>query len=144
MSSSRNKKRKSSLTSPTATASASMVITPSVDLTQDTDEEEEVFTIEDSYTKIATCSLLIVGIRYYNGEAHAGEYVTLVREPHNPYDRNAIRVDNMAGEKVGHIKGTQAAILAPFLDQPQGLTWEGTIPRPGNSFNMPWRRTDSL
>jgi len=35
------------------------------------------------------------------GVAHPGEYVTLVREPHNSYDRNAIRVDNCSGEKVG-------------------------------------------
>ena len=39
-------------------------------------------------------------LRYYSGTAHAGEYVSLVREPNNPYDRNAIRVDNMHGQKV--------------------------------------------
>jgi SWI/SNF-related matrix-associated actin-dependent regulator of chromatin subfamily A3 len=53
----------------------------------------------------------------FAGVAHAGEYVTLVREPNNPYDRNAIRVDNMSGEKVGHIKRQQASILAPIMDR---------------------------
>jgi SWI/SNF-related matrix-associated actin-dependent regulator of chromatin subfamily A3 len=42
--------------------------------------------------------------RYYSGVAHPGEFVTLIREPNNPYDRNAIRVDNLRGEKVGHVK----------------------------------------
>ena len=42
--------------------------------------------------------------------------VILEREPHNPYDRNAIRVDNVAGEKVGHIARGVAAVLAPLID----------------------------
>jgi HIRAN domain len=35
------------------------------------------------------------------GVIHAHEYVNFIREPHNPYDRNAIRVVNMAGIQVG-------------------------------------------
>ena len=31
------------------------------------------------------------------------QMVKLVREPHNPYDRWAVRVDNVLGEKVGHL-----------------------------------------
>jgi hypothetical protein len=34
------------------------------------------------------------------GVIHAHEYVNFIREPHNPYDRNAIRVVNMAGIQV--------------------------------------------
>ncbi|CAN0429773.1 unnamed protein product, partial [Ectocarpus sp. 8 AP-2014] len=45
--------------------------------------------------------LLIVGCRYYRGVAHLGEFVDLVREPNNPYDRNAIRVDNLTRQQVG-------------------------------------------
>ncbi len=29
--------------------------------------------------------------------------VKLVREPNNPYDKWAVRVDNVIGEKVGHL-----------------------------------------
>ena len=47
------------------------------------------------------------------------EYVNLIREPQNLYDRNAIRVDNLQHIKVGHIKKQQAAILAPFMDRKQ-------------------------
>ncbi|CAN0544148.1 unnamed protein product, partial [Ectocarpus sp. 8 AP-2014] len=35
------------------------------------------------------------------GVAHLGEFVDLVREPNNPYDRNAIRVDNLTRQQVG-------------------------------------------
>lgn len=33
------------------------------------------------------------------GVAHLGEFVDLVREPNNSYDRNAIRVDNLARQQ---------------------------------------------
>ncbi|KAL9184392.1 hypothetical protein ACHAXT_002478 [Thalassiosira profunda] len=81
----------------------------------------------------------IVGIRYYNGVAHPGEFVTLVREPSNPYDRNAIRVDNLHGQKVGHIKATMAKHLAPVMDDSSrlGVRLEGTIPRRGSAYNLP-------
>ncbi|KAL4919434.1 SNF2 family N-terminal domain-containing protein [Aspergillus aurantiobrunneus] len=58
----------------------------------------------------------IVGVRYYKGQATIGEHVVLKREPHNQYDRNAIRVDNVMGAQVGHIPRTMAAKLASYLD----------------------------
>lgn len=64
-----------------------------------------------------TSTLKIVGIQYYRGVAHPGEFVTLQREPQNPYDCNAIRVDNLNGEKVGHIKATQAKGLSRIMDR---------------------------
>mmetsp|Transcript_21448 Transcript_21448/g.46616 ORF Transcript_21448/g.46616 Transcript_21448/m.46616 type:complete len:533 (+) Transcript_21448:120-1718(+) len=81
----------------------------------------------------------VVGIRYYTGVARPGEFVTLVREPRNPYDRNAIRVDNLRGEKVGHVKGTTAQTLAPIMDRSAslGVRLEGTIPRSGNAYELP-------
>jgi len=79
----------------------------------------------------------IVGIRYYNGVAHPGEFVQLVREPRNPYDSNAIRVDNMTGEKVGHIKRAVAAALAPVVDALSSIKIDGTIPSRGSSYTMP-------
>lgn len=45
------------------------------------------------------------------------EMVDLVREPHNQYDRNAVKVNNVYGEQVGHIKRELAAALAKILDQ---------------------------
>ncbi len=47
--------------------------------------------------------------------------VGLIREPENPYDANAIRVENIAAEKVGHLNrqlaaqvGKQSAILVVY------------------------------
>ncbi|RUO96456.1 SNF2 family N-terminal domain-containing protein [Jimgerdemannia flammicorona] len=42
----------------------------------------------------------IVGINYYDGMVSRGESVVIRREPHNPYDQNALRVDNMAAQQV--------------------------------------------
>ncbi|RMD42552.1 hypothetical protein DV735_g2622, partial [Chaetothyriales sp. CBS 134920] len=59
---------------------------------------------------------VIVGCRYYNGHATTGEYVKVRREPGNVYDGNAIRIDNVMGEQIGHLGRNVAARLAPFLD----------------------------
>jgi len=104
------------------------------------DEEEE-----DTMVLFATIPLQVVGIRYYNGVAHPGEYVNLVREPRNPYDHNAVRVDNLRGEKVGHIKGTQARFLAPVMDDMSSSNgskfgvkkMDGSIPRRAGAYTMP-------
>jgi len=57
-----------------------------------------------------------VGTQYYSGVCHVGEYVNLVREPNNPYDHFAIRVENLRGDKVGHINRHLAAVLSPMID----------------------------
>ncbi|KAF7616635.1 SNF2 family helicase [Aspergillus flavus] len=58
----------------------------------------------------------IVGVRYYRGHATYGEHVILRREPGNPYDSNAIRVDNVMGAQIGHIPRNMAAKLARYMD----------------------------
>ena len=58
----------------------------------------------------------IVGIRYYKGRVNTREMVSLQREPQNIYDCNAIRVDNIFGVQVGHIKKEQARVLANIVD----------------------------
>jgi SWI/SNF-related matrix-associated actin-dependent regulator of chromatin subfamily A3 len=45
------------------------------------------------------------------------EMVSLVREPNNKFDQNAVKVVNVIGDQVGHIKREMAAALAPILDQ---------------------------
>lgn len=42
--------------------------------------------------------------------------VGLVREPQNPYDRNAVMVCNVYGNQVGHIKKELAAAMAYVMD----------------------------
>jgi SWI/SNF-related matrix-associated actin-dependent regulator of chromatin subfamily A3 len=68
-------------------------------------------------TSIAgTMQSKIVGVRYYNGHISIHEMVVLTREPQNQYDLNAIRVDNVRGNQIGHIPKGVAAKLAPFMD----------------------------
>jgi len=45
------------------------------------------------------------------------EMVSLVREPHNRFDPNAVKVDSVNGVQVGHIKRALAKPLASILDR---------------------------
>ena len=65
---------------------------------------------------LGTMSTLVVGGQHYSARLSPGEPVRLTREPDNPHDPNAIRVENMAGEKAGHLPREVAAWLAPLLD----------------------------
>jgi len=80
----------------------------------------------------------VVGCQYYNGVVHAREMATIIREPHNRYDSNAIRVDNMAGHQVGHIKANPfARALAPLADDPSpAIRLEVTFMQPHNMYDV--------
>lgn len=83
----------------------------------DMEDEPEEESRDELYVMLKTS---IVGIQYYKGELRCivpvalpyvlnaglvgrGEEVSLVREPHNRYDRNAIQVKNIGGTQVcGH------------------------------------------
>ncbi|KAK5098815.1 hypothetical protein LTS08_006193 [Lithohypha guttulata] len=81
-------------------------------LTKD-DDDEDVYENRQVYGILNTS---IVGIRYYAGEATVGEYVVVRREPGNPFDGNAIRIDNVRRQQIGHLGRDIAAKLAPFMD----------------------------
>lgn len=49
-------------------------------------------------------------------QVNNNEMVALEREPHNKYDRNAIKVVNVVRQQVGHIKRELASALAPIMD----------------------------
>jgi SWI/SNF-related matrix-associated actin-dependent regulator of chromatin subfamily A3 len=89
--------------SPTSTTAS---LTPAMSMTQtqpedyeaeaeevedDDDEDEDDLELLGTVSTNTAHNCQIVGIRYYTGKAHPGEYVRLAREPSNPYDRNAIR-----------------------------------------------------
>lgn len=81
----------------------------------------------------------IVGIQYYSGTISGRERVGLVREPLNPYDRNAIKVLNTTTIQVGHIDRSAAAVLAPLMDA-NFVTVEGIVPNTpgsGNRYRIP-------
>ena len=74
----------------------------------------------------------IVGSRFYEGALfRVNNFVsehplTLLREPNNKYDPNAIRVhDSMDDLMLGHVPAPVAAVLAPKIDG--GETWTAEI-----------------
>lgn len=79
-----------------------------IDLSQDIDEGV-------GWTVLGSLDGKIVGIRYYVGYATPGEQVIIKREPGNPYDSNAVRVNNVQGTQIGHLPRPLAAKLAPYL-----------------------------
>ncbi|ELW65142.1 Helicase-like transcription factor [Tupaia chinensis] len=83
----------------------------------------------------------VVGLRYYTGVVNNNEMVALQREPHNPYDKNAIKVNNVNGNQVGHLKKDLAAALAYIMDNKLAQV-EGVVPfGANNAFTMPLHMT---
>ncbi|KAJ8270339.1 hypothetical protein GJAV_G00113220 [Gymnothorax javanicus] len=79
----------------------------------------------------------VVGLRYYTGVVNKGEMVSLVRQPQNPYDKNAVMVANVYGSQVGHIKRQLAAPMATIMDNNLAKV-EGVVPfGVNNAFTMP-------
>ena len=54
-------------------------------------------------------------INTYGGPGIGG--YDLVREPDNPHDPNAIQVAFLGTEVMGYVPASQAAVLAPLMDQ---------------------------
>ncbi|KAK5125032.1 hypothetical protein LTR85_001223 [Meristemomyces frigidus] len=81
-----------------------------VSSTQDAAENDQLHKYGDKPTKI-------VGVQYYRGMANPGEYILMRREPGNPYDRNAIRIDNVGGTQIGHIPKRIVEKLAKYMDR---------------------------
>lgn len=49
-----------------------------------------------------------VGVTFGNSQRvirglSVGEQVRFVREPNNPYDRYAVRIETLSGERIGHV-----------------------------------------
>ncbi|THH29944.1 hypothetical protein EUX98_g4232 [Antrodiella citrinella] len=80
----------------------------------------------------------VVGIQYYKGLVGVGEMVRLVREPGNKYDRNAIKVENIGHQQVGHLPRNVALKLTPLVDgnriTVEGEMREGNLA--GNKYNL--------
>ncbi|KAG1969627.1 helicase-like transcription factor [Pimephales promelas] len=103
------------------------------DLTEDRGQELEA---EES-VQIGSIQGSVVGLRYYTGTVNKGEMVSLVREPQNPYDRNAVMVANVYGSQVGHIKKELAAPMAYIMDNNLARV-EGVVPfGKTNTYTMP-------
>ncbi|NWQ80691.1 HLTF factor, partial [Columbina picui] len=91
----------------------------------------------DSSILYGTLRGSVVGLRYYTGIVNNNEMVALQRELNNPYDKNAVKVNNVNGDQVGHIKKELAAALAGIMDNKLALV-EGVVPYGAkNVFTMP-------
>ncbi|KAJ3328022.1 hypothetical protein HDU76_010727 [Blyttiomyces sp. JEL0837] len=119
-----------------ATASTSSVAvrappTRAVLFVNDSDNEEAPEEIElgRRYEKV-------VGIQYYRGLTGVNENVMIERDPHNPYDRNAIKVSNLGRQQVGHIPRATALVLAPLIDGNR-LRVEGVVTGPRGQYDLP-------
>jgi len=92
------------------------------------------------YERYGVLATKIVGVRYYSGVATVGEMVVLQREPHNPYDANAIQVIHLSsysalryfwgsGDKRSNIWGyrsrTCSALRSDISRAPWRRSWQG-------------------
>lgn len=66
------------------------------------------------YTKVVGVSF--DGRQRIIRQTKVGETLSLVREPNNPYDRNAIMVLNSSGSQLGYISKDVASNLAYNMD----------------------------
>ena len=68
----------------------------------------------------------LAGFQYHAGKAvwpalKVGDTLTLMREPHNPYDARAVRVD-WQGQKLGYVPRRENTDVARLLDNGQPLS----------------------
>lgn len=103
------------------------------DQTQDNEDDPTA-----SYELYGTMDNKIVGVRYYDGIVNPTERVLCRREPSNPYDRNAIRIDNVMRNQIGHLPAKLAVKLAPYMDR-NDIVLEGVITGPKDTFDCPIR-----
>ncbi|KAF6236752.1 hypothetical protein HO173_005043 [Letharia columbiana] len=97
------------------------------------DGEDSVY---QSYQLYGNLDTKIVGVQYYTGHATPGEHVIVRREPNNPYDSNALRVENVQRAQIGHIPRTMASKLAKYMDS-GALLVEGSLSGHVGSYDCP-------
>lgn len=76
---------------------------------------------EPASSEIVVQVSLTAGLRYHDAKAvwdqmKVGDALTLVREPANPYDYNAVRVD-WNGHQLGYIPRTENEAIARQIDR---------------------------
>jgi hypothetical protein len=97
------------------------------------------------HAQVATHILLqdspLAGFQYHAGKSlwpqmQVGDPLVLIREPDNPYDSNAVRVE-WQGQKIGYVPRRENADVARFMDRGQRL--EARIVRLA-AVRDPWSR----
>ncbi|MDA8128458.1 MAG: HIRAN domain-containing protein [Betaproteobacteria bacterium] len=86
--------------------------------------------VQPLYAQVAAHILLqdspLAGFQYHAGKTvwprmHVGDALTLVREPDNPHDARAVRVE-WRGQVIGYVPRRENADVARFMDGGQRLT----------------------
>lgn len=85
----------------------------------------------------------LAGFQYYEGQAlwdalHVGDPLTLVREPHNTHDANAVRVE-WRGETLGYVPRRENSDVARQIDR--GAPVRARVVRLTTARN-PWQRIE--
>jgi hypothetical protein len=97
------------------------------------------------HAQVATHILLqdspLAGFQFHAGKSlwprmQAGDALALIREPDNPFDANAVRVE-WQGQKIGYVPRRENADVARFMDRGQNL--EARIARLAEGRD-PWSR----
>jgi hypothetical protein len=83
----------------------------------------------------------LAGFRYYAGETlwpamREGDRLTLVREPDNPHDANAVRVE-WRGQKLGYLPRAENRAVATAMDGGENVAARIEKLRPHRN---PWQR----
>ncbi len=83
-------------------------------------------TLQAQTVKLLVQSSPLAGFRYAEAsqvwsELRLGDALELVREPDNPHDRNAVRVD-WRGRKLGYVPRAENAALAWAMDRGERVT----------------------
>jgi hypothetical protein len=91
--------------------------------------------------KVLVQSSPLAGFQYHAGgelwpELQVGDALTLVREPDNPHDRNAVRVE-WRGRKLGYLPRAENRAVAAEMDR--GTAVAGRIARL-REHPDPWQR----
>lgn len=105
-----------------------------------------LFTLFVSVSQAQTIKMLVqssplAGFQYYAGKARwetmqVGDRLTLVREPENPHDPQAVRVE-WNGEKLGYLPRAENRAVAAEMDR--GGNVEARIAALREAAN-PWKR----
>lgn len=100
--------------------------------------------VSNKKQKKSTDVFSITGLKYAEAKATPGGKVTLLREPENTYDANAVKVVNCYGQLIGRIEKSMAAVLSPkmkkleeeYHKQQLKLLVEGTIQNAGDGWQQ--------
>jgi hypothetical protein len=98
---------------------------------------------QTSAARMLVQSSPLAGFQYYEGaelweKITVGDELTLVREPDNPYDSNAIRVE-WQGRKLGYVPRRENTAVARHLDR--GGRVEARVSKL-TAHRNPWQRIE--